>query len=322
MYAHRAKHAPALHTIARSTVKWLHNGGAAAVVLTSSMSHAAIREVIRGSNALLIPGGTWAWATPEWDATMAFILDEVALANGNGTPDLDGEAGGATSEEGGEKYYPVWALCTGFEFMLNATGGASATTPVLSTHYDAINVDTPLDFVQPAADNSALFATTFADASLKSALAAEPSAFANKHWLGISPASFAANEALSSEFEMLSTSVDRNGRAFVSTIEGKSWPFYGTQWHPEITPEEDFGLVAVTEESALAAGVARSVGMKLATFFVDEARRNSHSFASPEQRASHLVYQYPIVEDFAPGGVNFHADFADAYVISTPDESG
>ena len=98
-------------------------------------------------------------------------------------------------------------------------------------------------------------------------------------------------------------------------MEGKSWPFYGTQWHPEITT--DSGASYETEEAALAASIAHSVGLKLATFFVDEARRNTHAFASLEQRASHLVYQYPIVEDFAPGGVNFHSDFVDSYVIST-----
>lgn len=50
---------------------------------------------------------------------------------------------------------------------------------------------------------------------------------------GVDPNTFETNERLSSFFDVLSTNVDRNGRPFVSTIEGKSAPVYGAQWHPE-----------------------------------------------------------------------------------------
>lgn len=39
--------------------------------------------------------------------------------------------------------------------------------------------------------------------------------------------------ALSEVFQILSTNEDRVGRTFVSTVEGKKCPFYGSQWHPE-----------------------------------------------------------------------------------------
>ena len=42
----------------------------------------------------------------------------------------------------------------------------------------------------------------------------------NNHVSGITPTTFATNSKLSSFFNVISTNVDRKGRAFVSTIEG------------------------------------------------------------------------------------------------------
>lgn len=41
------------------------------------------------------------------------------------------------------------------------------------------------------------------------------------------------NARLSAMFDVLSVNDDKQGRTFVSTIEGKKLPFYGVQWHPE-----------------------------------------------------------------------------------------
>ena len=245
VYAHRTKHNPDVSVVATSTVNWLHSGGANVVVITSSMSEDEIATIIAGSQGLVIPGGTWAFATIEWSKKMEFIMEKVAEANTNTNTNLDDDGSITTN------IYPVWATCTGFEFLLNATvaqeipavPGSSqldellnggSLTAVLSKDYDAINADTALTFVEPAASESALLHSIFNDAPLVTALASQPATFANKHWLGITPDAFAATPSLASKFDILSTSVDRNGVPFVSTIEGKSMPFYGTQWHPEM----------------------------------------------------------------------------------------
>ena len=46
-------------------------------------------------------------------------------------------------------------------------------------------------------------------------------------------------------YRVLSTSKDRNGIEYISTIEGKKYPFFGTQWHPEKPPFE-FGIPEVS----------------------------------------------------------------------------
>lgn len=42
----------------------------------------------------------------------------------------------------------------------------------------------------------------------------------NSHHDGVTPAAFAASKGLTDTFTVLSTNVDRQGRAFVSTMEG------------------------------------------------------------------------------------------------------
>ena len=94
----------------------------------------------------------------------------------------------------------------------------------------------------------------------------------NNHQCGIAPSNFAANSVLTSFYNVLSNNVDLDGRPFVSSIESKNWPVYGTQWHPEKnafewTPNEDIphSLEAVR------------VCTYMAQFFVNEARKSTHS---------------------------------------------
>jgi hypothetical protein len=45
--------------------------------------------------------------------------------------------------------------------------------------------------------------------------------------------SWQGSASLKSFFQLLSTNVDRKGKAFVSSVEAFNFPIYATQWHPE-----------------------------------------------------------------------------------------
>ena len=101
----------------------------------------------------------------------------------------------------------------------------------------------------------------------------------NNHQQGVSVEAF-ANSALAGFFDLLSTSVDRAGRRFVSTIEAKGGaPIWGVQWHPEKNAFEE-GLAPdgspyeVTNHSAPAVRAT----WQLAQTFLSAARRSSHTF--------------------------------------------
>ena len=57
--------------------------------------------------------------------------------------------------------------------------------------------------------------------------------------MGISPAKFKKHKNLDNFYKIVSWSPDRKGKKFVSTIEGRYYPFYGVQWHPERSAEMD-----------------------------------------------------------------------------------
>jgi gamma-glutamyl hydrolase len=102
---------------------------------------------------------------------------------------------------------------------------------------------------------------------------------------------FRSNPALNSFFDMLSFNEAPAGQVFVSTMEAKRYPFYGTQWHPEKNNFEwsqnaDYSNIPHTPNAILASEAT-------ARFFLSEARKSRHVF--PEVRRDALIYSAPIL---------------------------
>ena len=53
------------------------------------------------------------------------------------------------------------------------------------------------------------------------------------HNKGFDIEDFTENEKLMDFFDILGVNYDDTGRWFISTIEAKDYPIYGTQYHPE-----------------------------------------------------------------------------------------
>ncbi len=49
---------------------------------------------------------------------------------------------------------------------------------------------------------------------------------------------FLENPPLGKFWKVLSLSLDKQGAAYISTMEGRAYPFTATQWHPEKNPFE------------------------------------------------------------------------------------
>jgi gamma-glutamyl hydrolase len=62
----------------------------------------------------------------------------------------------------------------------------------------------------------------------------------NNHKMGLTPTKFKRHKNIDKFYKIVSTSVDRKGRDYVSTIEGRFYPFYGVQWHPERSAAMDY----------------------------------------------------------------------------------
>jgi len=141
----------------------------------------------------------------------------------------------------------------------------------------------------------------------------------NNHMWGVSPEDFSRNANLTNFYRVLSYNLDRQNKKFISTIEGslqllrgvkyaqftlyplnpgKSVPIYGLQWHPEKNNFEWHPKAGInhTPEGILAT-------QYMANFFVNEARKNFHSFPSYEEESRALIYNYsPVCKPFRACG--------------------
>lgn len=108
----------------------------------------------------------------------------------------------------------------------------------------------------------------------------------NSHQYCFTKDDFAEND-LNRQFDILAVNKDRNGLEFISAYESKTYPFYGIQWHPEKVLYEFARNYNIphTSHSVKAA-------QYFANFFIDEARRNRHSFNTWEEEQDALIYNY------------------------------
>ncbi|MED6266019.1 hypothetical protein CHARACLAT_031298 [Characodon lateralis] len=153
----------------------------------------------------------------------------------------------------------------------------------LLTQTTAENVALPLNLTTEA--HSSRMFLGFPKELIK-ALTEEPLT-GNFHNFGLTVKTFQESEKLSSFFSLLSTNIAENGAHFVSTIEGKRYPFYGVQWHPEVNRFQWDRKLNFPHSSH-----AVQLSSLLAEFFINEGRRSLHHFDSPEEEDSSLIYKF------------------------------
>lgn len=130
------------------------------------------------------------------------------------------------------EYFPVWGTCHGFQTMIMVFGEMPMDGSELG-YFDARENYTTNVLLTAAGKRARItseWTPWFKDYIQKGAHVY----FANMR--GIQPSGFLKNKRLRSMFSMVGVSKDRKGVAFVSIMEGKQVPFYGTQFHAEAVP--------------------------------------------------------------------------------------
>ena len=128
-------------------------------------------------------------------------------------------------------HLPLWATCLGFE-LINV-----CVRPIENTQShgftDEPSIVHPLNFTSYAA-NSRLFTDMDAQEGQYVMNLYENNKIALfAHRSGITPNTYKENTVLSDFFNVISTAFDRNNTEYISLIEAKNYPIYGTQFHPE-----------------------------------------------------------------------------------------
>lgn len=246
--------------IPTSYVTYIESGGARVMPIMLNQSFAEHEKIFRSLNGLLLIGGSVNLETSEFAHIAEFYFRLAIKANDEGD------------------YFPIWGTCLGLQLLTVLVAGENLLSRTI-----AENVSYPLNFTTEV-QSSRMF-TDFPPNLLK-ALSQEPLT-ANFHHFGVTKEAFMGNEKLNGFFSILSTNVAENGPVFVSTIEGRKYPVYGVQWHPEVNrfqwdPHYNFPH----------SSNAVRVSSLLAEFFVNEGRRSLHHFSDTAEENRALIYNY------------------------------
>jgi len=255
------------YVIPASYVKWIGQAGGRVLPILLDQPPGYYEAVFAKTNGLLFPGGNQGI-----DPSDIYTEEGEQLWN----------LAKAANDRG--DYYPIWGTCLGFEELSVLETGDGQ---VISLDVVATNLPLPLQLTPQAAKSRLL--SSFPP-GLLDALATEAIAF-NSHDHGLLVSEYETNNVLHAFFDLLSYNEAPAGQVFVSTVEARDYPFYGTQWHPEKNNFEwsqnaDYSNLNHSPDAVLASQAT-------AGFFLSEARKSEHIF--PEEERDSLVYSAPLV---------------------------
>ncbi|KAI1900916.1 hypothetical protein AGOR_G00054760 [Albula goreensis] len=246
--------------IPASYVKYLESAGCRVMPIRLKQTLVEYENIFKTINGMMFIGGAADLQTSDYARAAKAFFRLAVEANDAGD------------------YFPIWGTCMGFQLLTVLVAGQN-----LLTNTTAENLALPLNFTDEA-PTSRMFEDFSSE--LMKALSQED-VTGNFHHYGVSEKTFRGNDKLDQFYSILSTNIAVNDVEFVSTIEGRKYPFYGVQWHPEVNRFQwNPNLNFPHSKNAV------RVSSLLAEFFVNEARKNMHQFSGPGEEAAALIYNY------------------------------
>lgn len=246
--------------IPASYVKYLESGGCRVMPIRLTLTDTEYENIFKKINGLLLIGGAVNLETSDFARVANLFYNLALIANDAGD------------------YFPIWGTCMGMQLLTVLVAGKNLLSKAI-----AENIALPLNLTTEAY-SSRIF-KDFPTELIK-AVTQEPLT-GNFHHYGVEVKKFNENKNLHSFFYLLSTNVAENEAHFVSTVEGKKYPFYGVQWHPEVNRFQWKSNLNYPHSHH-----AVQLSSLLAEFFVNEGRKSLHHFDNPEEEASSLIYNY------------------------------
>jgi len=250
--------------IAASYVKYVENGGGRAVPILYNSTEAQLKEIFSSINGVLFPGGDADLKNTTLFYAGNYLCNLALQANDNGD------------------YFPIAGHCMGYELLTIITSeNFDILTPTAS-----MNISMALDFL-PAAYTSRWFEN--APEEIMTIFGTENVTLNNHHW-ALAPEVYNNDAKLNSFYTPLSTNRDKLDLEFISTFEATNYPIYGIQWHAE-KPEFEWN----PSEDINHCVNAVTCMQYMADFFIQEARKSTHHYPSPQIESASLIYNYPAV---------------------------
>lgn len=251
--------------IAASYVKFVEAAGARVVPILVNQDQEYYERLLSSINGVLFPGGDVAIdQTSGFGRAGKLIYDAAVQMN-----------------KGGD-VFPLWGTCLGFELLM----GLAANGEEIRTRCMAQN---SADHVKLDHDYAEGHLLRHLPKTLLKALITKP-VTANFHHYCVTPKNF-SDYGVDKVYRPLAYSCDKRGVEYVAAAEGRDYPFFAVQFHPEKAPYEWTTAPGHNEIPHTRDAVRLSAFM--ADVFVGKARRSRHRFANATEEASSLIYNFP-----------------------------
>jgi len=142
----------------------------------------------------------------------------------------------AIKENDKGRYTPIWGGCMGMQQLMIIADGKNDLENLLQRFDSYDNLLSTLEFTEQGLNSRMVRDMTQKQINKLS----KKKCTLNNHKMGLTPHKFKLRKKLNKFYKIVSTSVDRKNREYVSTIEAYHYPFYGVQWHPERSSEMDY----------------------------------------------------------------------------------
>jgi len=231
-------------------VKFVESAGARVVplIFNNHTTEAQILDVLTHANGLLMPGGGTVSGYTAWEKQVYNLAFEL---NVSGT------------------HFPIFGICLGLQKIVQYTHGSS----LLDNHL-LKQANRAITFTVADLATTKLFGDIESYFLVKSDFE-NNEAFFHSHNYGVTTSVFNGQTSMTDNFDIISTEVDALGVEFVNIIEHKTYPIFGTMFHPEkaVSAMSKFNNFGHSMEGA-------QLNRYFADMFIREAKKNNHGFTT------------------------------------------
>lgn len=195
-------------------VRYVEQSGAKVVPIHHKASDEEICTQLEKINGVILQGGTTAIMTTDGELSfygkkIKVIVEKAKELNARGI------------------HFPIWAICLGFQAL--AAVEAPYKDTIAMNSFDSLDCCDKVKFVsEPSV--SRMYKSI--PEGLLLAMQNEEITY-NNHHDGVYLSTFDKYSELKENYNVITTSTDRQGVEYVATFEHKQFPFYAHQYHPE-----------------------------------------------------------------------------------------
>lgn len=229
-------------------IRWLEQSGARVYIIQPWFTEAQVLEILPQINGVILLGGSrFLHLDGQYERIVQIIINKII-----------------EYKDKMNIHLPLWGTCQGFELL----HVIFAKTHSVLSDFNSEEIKLPLKF-DPSTIKSTRMFKEFSDQNLSDL--ANKDVTAHFHYLGVKPEDYKTYPILNELFLATSTGFDRDGKEFIATIEGRRYPFYATQFHPE-----DVAFTEVYSEGIPESIEAVRISQQFINFFLSELNMNDN----------------------------------------------